>query len=293
VDGKKSSLINSLDELVDLKQELGRGASGTVRKVSHSRDGRVYALKSLCLESANDFLEKKLVELKTLIASKHQNIVGFFGAFYNDGTLSFVLEFMDRGTIADLMQRVGPIPEHILSRMAYEMLLGLEYLHKIHIIHRDLKPQNILLNSSGEIKITDFGVSGEVAHTASYTKTFVGTVKYMSPARIKAIPHSTKSDIWSLGLVILECAMGGYPYGDDTPQTTFFSRLNDIVHNPVPFPPAGRYSKEFDSFTRVCLQKEEERLPTCSELLPHAWLAHCADGNTSVLKQWIIAHCQK
>jgi len=288
VDGKNCSVINSLDELQDLNKELGRGASGTVRKVSHPAAGRIFAVKALSLESVSEFLEKKLIELKCLHACKHQNIVGFFGAFYNDGTLSFLLEFMDRGTIADLLAQLdGPVPEAILARMTREMLLGLEYLHKMHIIHRDFKPQNILLNSSGELKIADFGVSGEIANTAAFANTFAGTIKYMSPTRIKGTPHSTKSDIWSLGLVILECALGAYPYGDDTPQTTFFSRLNDIVNQPVPLPAPGQFSTEFDSFIVACLQKEEEKLPTCSELLHHPWLVQASDGNSSILKEWI------
>jgi serine/threonine protein kinase len=89
----------------------------------------------------------------------------------------------------------------------------LEYLHKqLHIIHRDIKPQNILINSKGQAKITDFGVSGEIAHTQAMAKTFVGTAKYMSPDRIAGNVHSAKSDIWSLGLVVLECALGKHPY---------------------------------------------------------------------------------
>jgi len=88
---------------------------------------------------------------------------------------------MDRGTLADLMHRAGPIPEPILAKLTLEILRGLNYLHKkLHLIHRDIKPQNILINSKGEIKITDFGVSGEIANTVALAKTFVGTVKYMS-----------------------------------------------------------------------------------------------------------------
>lgn len=88
---------------------------------------------------------------------------------------------MDKGTIADLLSRVGAIPDRILAKLTADMLEGLNYLHKkLHLIHRDVKPQNILLNSKGEIKITDFGVSGEIANTAAFANTFTGTVKYMS-----------------------------------------------------------------------------------------------------------------
>lgn len=71
------------------------------------------------------------------------------------------------------------------------------------------------------------------------------------PNRIKGSPHSTKSDIWSFGIVILECAVGHYPYGHDTPNTTFFSRLTDIVNKPAPIPQEGKFSKEFMNFITI------------------------------------------
>jgi serine/threonine protein kinase len=88
---------------------------------------------------------------------------------------------MDKGTLADLTAKAKAIPEPILGKLTFELLNGLNYLHKkLHLIHRDIKPQNILINSKGEIKITDFGVSGEIANTVALAKTFVGTIKYMS-----------------------------------------------------------------------------------------------------------------
>jgi serine/threonine protein kinase len=125
-------------------------------------------------------LNKQLLELKTYHQSNHPYIVSFHGAFFTEGRLSFVLEYMDAGTLADLI-KAGPITENVLARLTAQILTGLEYLHKqLHIIHRDIKPQNILINSKGQAKITDFGVSGEIAHTQAMAKTFVGTAKYMS-----------------------------------------------------------------------------------------------------------------
>jgi len=81
-----------------------------------------------------------------------------------------------------------------------------EYLHKeMHVIHRDIKPQNILINQKGEVKITDFGVCSELAHTCDVANTFTGTAKYMSPERLTARSYTLKSDIWSLGIVLYHC----------------------------------------------------------------------------------------
>jgi mitogen-activated protein kinase kinase 1 len=289
VDGARvNPAITSLKELEDTDELLGTGVSGSVRKVRHKSTGHIYALKNMQLENSEEFLEKKLVELKTLLASNHPNIVGFYGAFYNDGTLSFVLEFMDKGTLADLTQQVKIIPENILGKLTFEMLKGLNYLHKkLHLIHRDIKPQNILINSKGQIKITDFGVSGEIANTVALAKTFVGTVKYMSPSRIKGLKHSAKSDIWSFGLVVLEAAIGTYPYQNDDSKTTFFTRLNDIVNKPAPRPPPDKFSTEFVQFIEACLQKDEAKTPDAAVLLESSWLAKSKDLDVS---DYLMSH---
>lgn len=78
-------------------------------------------------------------------------------------------------------------------------------------MHRDIKPENILINSKGKIKLSDFGISKELEQTKALTNTFVGTLSYMSPERIQGHQYGYPSDIWSLGLVILELASGHFP----------------------------------------------------------------------------------
>jgi serine/threonine protein kinase len=88
-------------------------------------------------------------------------------------------------------------------------LQGLEYLHKVKkVVHRDIKPSNILLNSKGVVKISDFGVSGELENSQDYKSTYVGTVTYMSPERFKGESYNSDTDLWSLGILLYEMAMG-------------------------------------------------------------------------------------
>ena len=88
---------------------------------------------------------------------------------------------MDAGSIADVIKEVGKVPEIVIGMMTYQILKGLDYLIRVKkIIHRDIKPSNILLNKKGMVKIADFGVSAQIAHTYACVNSWVGTVTYMS-----------------------------------------------------------------------------------------------------------------
>lgn len=133
-----------------------------------------------------------------------------------------------------------------------QVLKGLVYLHhERHVIHRDIKPSNLLVNHKGEVKITDFGVSAVLASSMGQRDTFVGTYNYMSPERISGSSYDYKSDIWSLGLVVLECAIGRFPYipsEESEVWLSFYELLEAIVDQPPPSAPSDQFSPEFCSF---------------------------------------------
>ncbi|KAG5221355.1 MAP kinase kinase (MEK) [Salix suchowensis] len=111
------------------------------------------------------------------------------------------------------LQEDWPIDIDVVGQVALSVLEGLTYLYDVHrIIHRDIKPSNILCNSAGQIKICDFGVSGELIN--SIADTFVGTSTYMSPERIQGAQYTVKSDVWSLGISLIELALGRFPFSE-------------------------------------------------------------------------------
>jgi mitogen-activated protein kinase kinase 1 len=287
VDGKQASIITSFNDLEDTGHLLGKGASASVWKVRHKPTSQVYALKSVRIEDRGVLLQK-LVELKALQSSTHPCIVSFYGAFYISATLYLVLEFMDGGTLADLLKKCGKIEEKILVSLSHKIVSGLEYLHKeMHVIHRDIKPQNILINQKGEVKITDFGVCSELAHTCDVANTFTGTAKYMSPERLKAGSYTRKSDIWSLGIVLYQCAVGHYPYGDALSETTnFWSLLMVIANGDPPRLHPEQFTADFCDLITLCLQKNEADRPDCATLLNHRWFSRTKDDLTSWLTNY-------
>ena len=194
-------------ELDDLG-ELGVGNGGVVHLVNFRSN--ILARKIIHLEVKQAVRMQIIRELQTLKACNAPNIVEYFGAFLSNGDINILMEYMDCGSLDLVLKKAGRIPEPIISKITFGVLTGLIYLREKHqIIHRDVKPSNILVNRRGEVKLCDFGVSGQLID--SMANSFVGTRSYMAPERLNGCRYSVSSDIWSLGLSLLELAIGRYP----------------------------------------------------------------------------------
>lgn len=263
----------SLDE-VEILNELGKGNYGTVYKVKHAKPkvprfgqglsgvkpgplthantdpiptmsdiradgttGVTMAMKEMRLELDDAKFTTILKELVILHECVSPYIIDFYGAFFQEGAVYICIEYMDGGSIDKLYE--GGIPENVLRKITYSTVHGLKSLKEDHnIIHRDVKPTNILVNTRGQVKICDFGVSGNLV--ASIAKTNIGCQSYMAPERISGGgmaasgnadgTYSVQSDVWSLGLTIIECAMGKYPYPPEV-SSTIFSQLSVSYDN--------------------------------------------------------------
>ncbi len=204
---------------------LSPETGGSARQTS----GVVMAMKEIRLELDENKFTTILKELVILHECVSPYIIDFYGAFYQEGAVYMCIEYMDGGSIDKLY--AGGIPENVLRKITYATILGLKTLKDDHnIIHRDVKPTNILVNTKGQVKICDFGVSGNLV--ASIAKTNIGCQSYMAPERISGGgmsasggTYNVQSDIWSLGLTIIECAMGRYPYPPEV-SSTIFSQLS-------------------------------------------------------------------
>ena len=193
--------------LNDLKKvgTLGQGASGHVEKCFHKPTKTRIALKVIPVDSKPVVQKQLLLELKTLHDCDSDYIVRSYGAFLKGGFVNIALEYMDAGSLTSILEVVKTIPEDVIGLMNIQMLRGLHYLHKsMKVIHRDIKPSNILLNKKGKVKIADFGVSGKIEKTLDCLSSWVGTMTHMSPERLKGEAYYADTDIWSLGLVLIE-----------------------------------------------------------------------------------------
>ncbi|XP_022908228.1 dual specificity mitogen-activated protein kinase kinase dSOR1 [Onthophagus taurus] len=284
--------------------ELGSGNGGVVMKVRHKVLGLIMAKKLIHLEVKPAIKKQIQRELKVLHDCNFAHIVGFYGAFYSDGEISICMEYMDAGSLDLILKKASRIPENILGKITLAVLKGLSYLREKHsIMHRDVKPSNILINSSGEIKICDFGVSGQLID--SMANSFVGTRSYMSPERLQGTHYSVQSDIWSLGLSLVEMAIGMYPIPPPDARTlasifgpkadgespghtngprpmAIFELLDYIVNEPPPKLPSGIFSDEFKDFVDKCLKKNPEERADLKSLMNHAWIRRAEQEDVDI-----------
>jgi mitogen-activated protein kinase kinase len=169
-------------------------------------------------------------------------ICRYFGAFDDvSGTVSIAMEFCEGGSLDSIykeVQRFGGRTGHkVLAKVAFGVLHGLQYLANLNIMHRDIKPSNILLCRDGQVKLCDFGVSGEFG-TKGDASTFIGTSYYMAPERISGQTYTINSDVWSLGITLLEVAQHRFPFPADgtemQPRAGLIDLLTYIVQQPSP-----------------------------------------------------------
>ncbi|CAI4061245.1 hypothetical protein N7582_001837 [Saccharomyces uvarum] len=285
-----SSSRITLDEL-EFLEELGHGNYGNVSKVLHKPTNVIMATKEVRLELDEAKFRQILMELEVLHKCNSPYIVDFYGAFFIEGAVYMCMEYMDGGSldkIYDESSDIGGIDEPQLAFIANAVIHGLRELKDQHnIIHRDVKPTNILCSANqGTVKLCDFGVSGNLV--ASLAKTNIGCQSYMAPERIKSLnpdraTYTVQSDIWSLGLSILEMALGRYPYPPET-FDNIFSQLSAIVDGPPPRLPSERFSSDAQDFVSLCLQKIPERRPTYTALTEHPWLVKYRNQDVQMSK---------
>ncbi|KAM0790501.1 hypothetical protein ACM66B_003375 [Microbotryomycetes sp. NB124-2] len=205
------------NEDLQVLEEVGSGNGGTVSRALHVPTKAIMAKKVVHIATSDTTRKQIIRELQIMHDCSSPYIVSFYGAYLQDPHICMCMEFMDRGSLDNIYKKVGPIPEPVLGKIALAVVSGLTYLYEEHkIMHRDVKPSNILLNSAGQIKICDFGVSGELIN--SVADTFVGTSTYMSPERISGDPYTVKSDVWSLGITLIEVAIGRFPFSGDVDE---------------------------------------------------------------------------
>ncbi|XP_012513577.1 PREDICTED: dual specificity mitogen-activated protein kinase kinase 5 [Propithecus coquereli] len=230
------------------RDTLGHGNGGTVYKAYHVPSGKILAVKEI--------LDERFPQLAKVI-----------------------------GGSLDVYRK---IPEHVLGRIAVAVR-GVTALWLLAVLgSKNVKPSNMLVNTRGQVKLCDFGVSTQLVN--SIAKTYVGTNAYMAPERISGEQYGIHSDVWSLGISFMELALGRFPYPQiqkNQGSLMPLQLLQCIVDEDSPVLPVGEFSEPFVHFITQCMRKQPKERPAPEELMGHPFIVQFNDGNATVVSMWV------
>lgn len=218
----------------ELQELIGGGGMADVYKAQDKLLDRAVAVKILHQQYANDaeFVEKFRREATAAAKLAHPNIVNIYDVGEDGGSQYIVMEYVSGPTLKEVIQQKGCLEPIEAVRIAKEIASALESAHRNNLVHCDIKPHNILVMPDGHIKVTDFGIARAVsASTMTYSGSVMGSVHYFSPEQAKGTVITTKSDVYSLGVVLYEMLTGQLPFNGETSVSIALKHLQE---EPVP-----------------------------------------------------------
>lgn len=233
------SLIGKTIGRYKIVELLGRGGMAEVYKAYQASLDRYVAVKLMhtFLAEDPDFFNRFDREAKNVAALRHPHIIQIHD-FDHEGEIYYmVMEFIDGGTLKDLLETLATqgerLPLNEALRIVKDIGSALTYSHSRGMIHRDIKPANVMIDSSGRVVLTDFGIAKMLTGT-KYTASgsIMGTPTYMAPEQGLGKPGDERADIYSLGVMLYQLATGRLPFEADTPIAVILKHINDPLPPP-------------------------------------------------------------
>ena len=251
---------------------LGKGGMGIVYKALDPDIEREVAIKTVQFDLLDEGLEKENLLARVVREAKaagrlnHPNIITIYDVF-RDGDMTYiVMQYVDGQSLYALLSSGKSFSPREILRILKPVSEALDFAHRNGIIHRDIKPANILIDTSGQPFLADFGVARILTSTMTQTGTTVGTLNYMSPEQIKGQTVDSRSDVFALGVVLYELLTGKKPFAGDNMSTIVYQivheepqRVSDInkdLH--------GGYERVV---SKALAKRPEDRYQTCLELI--------------------------
>lgn len=230
-----------LDNRYQLEEFIGKGGMALVYRALDQRTGHNVAVKILRPEYSEDeeFLERFDREAQTASKMSHHNIVNLLDMGQEGELRYLVMEYVNGRTLKDVIQQKGALPPTVAAQIGIRILSALQHAHENGIIHRDIKSQNILVNTDGHIKVSDFGIARIAgSNTISRTDNVMGSVHYFSPEQAKGESVTNGSDLYSVGIVLYEMLTGQLPFDGETPVAIAMQHIGTKAKSVMELNPA-------------------------------------------------------
>lgn len=228
----------------DVERELGKGAMGTVYLGRDPKINRVVAIKTLALsqefepDELEDVRERFFREAETAGRLSHPNIVTIYDAGEEHDLAYISMEFLEGTDLTGFTKADGLLPLDRVLELIAQAADALAFAHQHNVVHRDIKPGNIMYeDSSGKIKITDFGIARITDSSRTKTGMVLGTPSYMSPEQIAGKKVDGRSDLFSLGVMLYQMTTGRLPFKADSMATLMYQIANEPHPEPISVQP--------------------------------------------------------
>jgi serine/threonine protein kinase len=252
-----------------LETEVASGGMGTVWRARDEVLGRPVAVKVLHERLAGDpgILDRFRLEAVAAARLSHPNVVRVFDTGVDDGVCYIVMELFEGTTLDERLRATGPLPPADAARVIRGVLQGLAHAHREGVIHRDVKPANVLLDPTGLVKVTDFGIAKAAFATSDLTTTgdLLGTARYLAPEQVAGGEVDHRADLYATGIVLYECLTGRTPFEADTHIATATMRLSGDPRPPGALRPG--IPRALESATmRALARSPEDRFQSAEEM---------------------------
>jgi serine/threonine-protein kinase len=252
-----------VNDRYEMQQRIGRGGMAEVYLARDILLDRLVAIKVLFPEYATDplFVERFRREAQSAANLNHPNIVSVYDWGRSENTYFMAMEYVPGRTLAEALHDVGAISAMKAAEIGIEVAAALSFAHRNNVVHRDIKPGNILIGSSGQLKVADFGIARALGSASDSSLTqagaVMGTAAYFSPEQAQGAQPDPRSDLYSLGVVLYEMVAGRPPFLGDTPLAIAYKQVHE---DPTPLHEfAPDVPRAFEAIVARLLTKDPDR----------------------------------